>query len=130
MDGPIDDPAFEDLVVAALDALPDEFRQQLGTVAIVIEEEPDPAQLRALGVHGLYGLYEGVPRTAYGASNTAYASKITLFRGPLTRAHRTPGGLATAVTDTVHHEIAHHLGIGDARLRELRSSDRGRGGAR
>jgi predicted Zn-dependent protease with MMP-like domain len=116
----LDDDAFEALVFAALDQLPDVFRERLGSVAIVVEDEPTPAQLESVGAHGLFGLYQGVPRTRWGADGAAYASKITIFRGPLLRAHRTPGALAAGVADTVRHEIAHHFGIDDERLRELR----------
>ena len=52
-------------------------------------------------------------------------SKITIFRGPLVRANRTPERLAAAVTDTVYHEIAHHFGISDARLHELQAERTG-----
>ena len=112
----IDDDALESIVIAAIDRLPATFRDRLGSVAIVIEDEPTSAQLASVGARGLFGLYQGVPRTAYGADQAAVPSKITLFRGPLTRAHRTPERLAAAVTDTVYHEIAHHFGISDARL--------------
>jgi predicted Zn-dependent protease with MMP-like domain len=47
-------------------------------------------------------------------------SKITLFRGPLVRSSRNGAQLAAAVEDTLLHEIAHHFGIDDNRLRELR----------
>jgi predicted Zn-dependent protease with MMP-like domain len=73
-----------------------------------------------VSAHGLYGLYQGVPRTVYGADLAQVPSKITIFRGPLARANRTPERLAAAVADTVYHEIAHHLGISDSRLHELR----------
>jgi predicted Zn-dependent protease with MMP-like domain len=125
-----EDDVLEAAVIDALDRLPEAFRAQLGSVAIVIEDEPSPAQLASVGARGLFGLYQGVPRTAWGASNAAIPSKITLFRGPLTRAHRTPERLAAAVVDTVYHEIAHHLGISDARLGELRRAGRGVGGER
>jgi integrase len=46
--------------------------------------------------------------------------KITIFRGPLRRAHPTPAALASAVDDVIRHEIAHHLGIDDQRLIALR----------
>jgi predicted Zn-dependent protease with MMP-like domain len=110
---------IEGLVIDALDRLPPPFRDQLGSVAIVIEDEPTPDQLASVGAAGLYGLYQGVPRTVYGAELAQSPSKITIFRGPLVRASRTPERLAAAVADTVYHEIAHHLGISDARLREL-----------
>lgn len=114
-----DDERFAVLVEAALDALPDAFRERLGSVAIVVEDEPTGDQLRSVGAPGLYGLYQGVPRTAWAADSALYASKITIFRGPLTRAARTPEDLARRVSETVHHEIAHHFGISDDRLREL-----------
>jgi predicted Zn-dependent protease with MMP-like domain len=62
-----------------------------------------------------------VPRTALGADRAPIASKITIFRGPLRRAHRSPEALAGAVDDVVRHEVAHHFGIDDTRLLELRS---------
>ena len=111
---------FETALDQAIDELPELFRAQLDSVAIVVEAEPTTAQLQSVGAHGLFGLYTGVPRTAYGAGQAPVASKITLFQGPLTRAYRDPARLAAAVRDTLNHEIAHHLGIGDARLEELR----------
>ncbi len=121
---PTDDIDLESLVVYALEALPDEFRLELGSVAIVVEDEPTVDQLRSVGAPGLFGLYQGVPRTAYGADQVSVPSKITLFRGPLERASRTPAGLAELVRETVHHEIAHHFGISDARLQELHRRER------
>jgi predicted Zn-dependent protease with MMP-like domain len=67
---------------------------------------------------GLFGLYQGVPRTQWGADAAAVPSKITIFRGPLERAYSGPA-LAAAVEDVVRHEVAHHLGIDDRRLGEL-----------
>jgi predicted Zn-dependent protease with MMP-like domain len=113
------DADIEDLIVDALERLPSPFREQLGSVAIVVEDEASPEQLAATGAPGLFGLYQGVPRTAWSADAMPIPSKITLFRGPLMRANRTPERLAAAVAETVYHEVAHHLGISDARLREL-----------
>ena len=59
----IDDTTFEDWVFEAIDALPAAFRERLGSVAIVIEEWPTEAQLASVGAAGLYGLYQGVPRS-------------------------------------------------------------------
>ena len=115
---------LEDMVADALDQLPAPFRDQLGSVAIVIEDEATPEQLASVGAHGLYGLYQGVPRTRYGAESAAAPSKITIFRGPIVRGQRTREGLAVAVADVVYHEIAHHFGISDARLRELQRGAR------
>jgi predicted Zn-dependent protease with MMP-like domain len=122
---PTDDD-IEDLVIDAMEALPEPFRSQLGSVAIVIEEEATPAQLASVGAHGLYGLYQGVPRTRLSADAAPTPSKITIFRGPLVRASNSPERLAAAVADTVYHEIAHHFGISDERLHELQDERPGR----
>ena len=116
-DEPLD--PFESMVFAALDSLPDVFRDRLGSVAIVVEDEPTAQQLASLRAPGLLGLYTGVPRTGWGADGAAVASKITIFRGPHLRQYRDPEALALGVADTVRHEIAHHFGISDARLDEL-----------
>jgi predicted Zn-dependent protease with MMP-like domain len=107
-----------------LQRLPGPFRDQLGSVAIVVEDDATPEQLARLQVPGMFGLYEGVPRTRWGVDNVPIANKITLFLGPLSRANPSPDRLRAAVEDTLLHEIAHHLGIDDARLRELAAERR------
>ena len=119
------DDEFDALIADALADLPEEYRSSLDSVAIVIDDEASPYQLEATGAAGLYGLYEGVPRTAHGARAAPIASKITLFRRPLEAHHRSPAALARAVRATLYHEIAHHLGISDARLRDLARARRG-----
>jgi len=119
---PTDD-EIEAMVIDALERLPAPFGDQLGSVAIVIEDEATPAQLALVGAHGLYGLYQGIPRTRLSADAAPAPSKITIFRAPLVRANRTPERLAVAVADTVYHEIAHHFGISDERLHELKRGE-------
>jgi predicted Zn-dependent protease with MMP-like domain len=122
---PTDD-ELESMVIDAIEALPAPFRDQLGSVAIVIEDEASSAQLALVNARGLYGLYQGIPRTSWAADGAASPSKITIFRGPLVRANPDRVRLAAAVTDTVYHEIAHHFGISDARLHELQRERHGR----
>ena len=114
------DEEFGALVDDAIDRIPPPFSEQLHTVAIVVEDEPRPDQSPAGRV--LLGLYEGVPRTAWGADNAAVPSKITLFKGPIERSHPTDVAVAMAVEGVVFHEVAHHFGISDDRLRELDAS--------
>ncbi len=111
---------FEDLVADALDALPDNVQRLLENVAIVIEDEPSPEQLRETGMsagQSLYGLYEGVSPVVYGADFAPFPNKITLFRLILEEDFADPAELAREVQRTVVHELAHHAGISDADLR-------------
>ena len=113
---------FEQLVERAIAGIPDPFRAALTEVAIVIDDEPTPQQRvdNDLGDDEmLYGLYEGVPRTEYGADWAAIPNRITLFRLPLEEDFADPAELAEEVRVTVIHELAHHLGIEDDRLDEL-----------
>ena len=125
---------FERLVAAALDDLPPGVRAMLDNVDVVVEDEPTPEQRAEQGTTGadaapdsgddggddLFGLYEGIPRaerdSAYGM---VVPDKITIFRGPLERAFRSPAAIAREVQVTVLHELGHHLGFGEERLDDL-----------
>ncbi len=114
----IDAERFDQLVADAIDSLPDEFTSRLNNVGVVVEDEPRPDQVAPEGT--LLGLYEGVPQTKRGDYAWAMPDKITIFRGPITRACRNDdAAIAAMVRHTVIHEIAHHFGISDDRLREL-----------
>ncbi len=115
--------AFDELVLEAVASLPDEIRQKLDNVAIMVEDYPSRAQLRAGGVGRgmlLFGLYEGVPLTGRTAGyNMVLPDRITLFREPILMACRTVDDVRRTIARTVLHEIAHHFGISDERLREI-----------
>ena len=113
---------FEDLVDEALASIPMPFAAALDEVAIVIADEPTPDQLDANDIPGddtLYGIYEGVPRTEWGADWVTMPNRIVLFRLPLEADFPDPDDLADEVWVTVVHELAHHLGIEEDRLHEL-----------
>ena len=113
---------FERLVERALDQIPAPFQAALDEVAIVIEDDASDEQLEISGLgpdDALYGLYEGTPRTAWGAESVPFPNKISLFRFQLEADFPDPDELADEVRITVIHELAHHLGIDDDRLDEL-----------
>jgi predicted Zn-dependent protease with MMP-like domain len=112
---------FERLVEHALDGLAPAFQRLLENVAIVVQDEPTLEQsVDALGGHvGLYGLYEGTPLAEYAADLVPFPNKISLFRIALEEDFPDPDELAEEVRRTVVHELAHHAGIDDRRLREL-----------
>ncbi|HEV8098788.1 MAG TPA: metallopeptidase family protein [Gaiellaceae bacterium] len=105
---------FEESVEAAVDTLPDDLRDAMSNVAIVVEDEPPAGQ-------PLLGLYEGIPltaRTSWYAGATP--DKISIYRGPLERLYgHDPEELQRMIRRVVLHEIAHHFGISDERLVEL-----------
>lgn len=113
--------AFEDLVAEALDSIPPEFMTELDNVEVVVEDEPPPEAVADLVPRGhtLFGLYHGIPKTERGIHYQSMPDKISIYRGPIVRAFRTPARIKEQVRRTVIHEIAHHFGIDDDRLHEL-----------
>jgi predicted Zn-dependent protease with MMP-like domain len=115
---------FERLVVEALEGLPSEFGEKMDNIDLIIEEWPSGVQLRQAGLRPgstLFGLYQGVPLTKRGRGyNMVLPDKITIFQGPIEAATRYEEDTKSLVREVVIHEIAHHFGIGDERLRELR----------
>ncbi len=114
---------FEELVARAIEELPDEIRERLENIDIVVAHEPTRAQLHSSGLgprHTLFGLYEGVPLTerthGYGF---VMPDKITIFQGPIEASCRNESQIIRQVKRVVRHEIAHHFGIDDDRLRDI-----------
>ena len=118
----IDADEFDLLVEEALATLPHDFRRRMENVEVLVQEEPHGEQLRGARVpagHTLLGLYQGVPLTLRAGTPPLFPDRITLFRGPILRACRTPEEAREQIRRTVIHEIAHFFGISDDRLREL-----------
>jgi predicted Zn-dependent protease with MMP-like domain len=112
---------FYELVERALEELPPELAELLDNVAIVVEDWPDYSTPLVGGEKNdvLYGLYEGVPLTQRSAGYYGFLpDKITIFRGPLERDFP-QDELEEQVRITVVHEIAHHFGFGEDRIKEL-----------
>ena len=103
---------FEEMVIAALDGLPEDLGRLMRNVAVTVEHDPGPP--------GLLGLYEGIPLTS---RTSDYAGvlpdRITIYRRAICATCRTEQEVADQVRHTVIHEVAHHFGIDDDRLTEL-----------
>jgi predicted Zn-dependent protease with MMP-like domain len=114
---------FEQLVVQAIEELPDLFLDKLENVAIVVEDWPDREALYSVGVRrrgDLLGLYHGVPHTKRTRGyNLVMPDKISIYRRPIEMRCRTNEEVQALVKRVVRHEIAHHFGIDDDRLMEI-----------
>jgi predicted Zn-dependent protease with MMP-like domain len=114
---------FEILVAQALDSLPPEFQQKMENVDVVIRSWPSRDDVERAGLspdETLFGLYEGVPLTE---RTTRYGlvlpDKITIYQGPIEAYCRSAEEVRDKVRQVVMHELGHHFGISDERLREL-----------
>ena len=112
---------FDRLVEWAYAGIPARFRRRLKNVAVMVEAEPSRQQLEEAGVGPggtLLGLYQGRPLTVRSVFESfALPDRITIFQGPHERLSRTQAELEKMVFDTVWHEIAHHFGMDEPRVR-------------
>jgi len=104
---------FEALVSSALDELPPEFQRALEHVAVVVSD-------RGADNHA-YGMYVGSKlggNPFFGGGGMP--DEIMIFRDTLVRDFGDdPNRLRRHVTQTLRHEVAHHLGFNEAGVRKL-----------
>ncbi|HEU4402322.1 MAG TPA: metallopeptidase family protein [Candidatus Polarisedimenticolia bacterium] len=113
---------FEQLVAEAIDSLPEDFKERLDNVAVVVEDLPEAGQARRFGRRGglLLGLYQGQPLTRRDSRyGMVFPDKITIFQSNVESICRSDAEVRDQVRRTVLHEIAHHFGIDDSRLHDL-----------
>jgi len=103
---------FEQFIADAVAALPENIRSQMENVAFVLDDQTPPG--------ALLGLYHGIPKTG---RNLGYSGvlpdKITIYQKTIEADVRGASELPQAVRRVVWHEIGHHFGISDRRLRQL-----------
>lgn len=98
---------FDEMVIRALDELPPEFQEVLDRVPVVVSDRG--------AEFGAYGHYMGGT-----VANDGFPDRIIVYQDTLERdfgGH--PELLRAQVERTVRHEVAHHLGWGEAGVRSL-----------
>ena len=117
---------FESLVATAIDSLPEEFITRLENVDVVVADHPTRSQMKSTGLgrnETLLGLYEGVPQTERGSHyGLVLPDIITIFQKPIEEMCRNDDRIAAEIEKVIKHEIAHHFGISDARLRQIENA--------
>lgn len=111
---------FDEIVSEAIDLIPDVLAERMDNLAILTADAPPPEKRLGRG-RVLLGLYEGVNLTHRSPMNYSgtLPDRITVFRLAHCRLAHNEDELRRRVAHTVAHEIAHHFGISDERLREL-----------
>ena len=125
------DTEFDALVQEAINGIPEDYRKLMRNVAIVVVDEPTPEQLTKTGLrHGqsLLGLYEGVPQISRGAGYSALPDKITIFKRAIVESCADSEQVCEQVKETVWHELAHHFGSSEQRVRRAQLKRRQRRG--
>jgi predicted Zn-dependent protease with MMP-like domain len=98
---------FDELVIQALDELPEDFLEVLEHTPVVVSQRGHE--------FGAYGHYMGGT-----VANDSYGDRIVIYQDTLERDFgHSPDLLQAQVERTVRHEVAHHLGWKEAGVRGL-----------
>jgi predicted Zn-dependent protease with MMP-like domain len=112
---------FEELVLEAVEALPQGFLDRLANIDIEVRDWPSPQELRSARVPAgatLLGLYVGIPHTRRGRYHLALPDRIFIYQRPIERLCRSDDEVRERVGRVIKHEVAHHFGLTEADLRD------------
>ena len=116
---------IEAIARATIARLPDEFRQHLGELVLVVEDFADDELLAELGIeepYSLSGVYEGYPVGEKSVSlSGTMPDRVRLFRLPILDewAARGDETLEHLVAHVTIHEVGHHFGLSDEAMHAL-----------
>jgi predicted Zn-dependent protease with MMP-like domain len=113
--------SFAGIVQQAMADLPAEYARLLDTVAVIVEDEPPPGALKDLDIEEgeeLLGLYHGLSLNdeSFFRSGGQAPAQISLYRGPILRQCDTDVEMIQEITDTLVHELGHHVGLDDEEM--------------
>ena len=115
-------PSLDDFAIlakAALDSLPEPFRQLAGEALIRVADFAEADVLEDLGIEDAFeltGLYQGVDLSRRSVLGPApEPSMVFLYRRPILDewAERGDVSLGELITHVLVHEIGHHFGLSD-----------------
>lgn len=113
----VTDELFAELVQEAWEKIPHHFDQQMENVSVVIRNE----SARELKISTtLLGLFEGVPKTAWGqVTHGVQPSIISLFQKNICRDCHTIRELKNRIQEVLMHEIGHYFGFNEKAMYTL-----------
>lgn len=119
---------FDLTVDKAFKNLPEEFKDRLHAVEIVVEDFADDDTLRSMEIDSpwnLLGLYVGIPLDKQSIFyQSPFPERIYLYKKPIILASKNGQGLYRTVSSVLLHEIGHHFGFDDEALEEMEGRGR------
>lgn len=111
---------FRLFAARVLDGLPDEFRERMENVVVVVEDYPSVEDAAAAGIPGdeLLGLFHGVSRLEqeWSGASGQLPERIVLYKRNIEAVCSTKEELVEEIRLTVLHEIGHYFGLSEEEI--------------
>jgi len=113
---------FEEIVGQVLGELPGDLKDALASVQIVIQEKPNPDQVKSSNLSpedDLFGLFDGLSLKEWPLGRERlFPDRIVLFEGILRKHYPREEDLAREIRRTLIHEIGHFFGLTERELKD------------
>ena len=118
---------FRNVVAEVLDSLPDEFRQRMNNVVVLVEDQPAPLRPRTPPPRNLgqtrklvLGVFVGTPATQHSVfALPGGPARIVLYQKNIEAVCRSDAELRHQIRMTIIHEVGHYFGMDEDQLRHV-----------
>jgi len=114
---------FDRLVIDAIHELPQNLKDRLSNVSVVVEDKPSSSilgKLKLLPNTMLMGLFQGVPLNKKSVWHAGtLPEKITIYRKNIEAICRSEEEIKRRIKKVVRHEVAHFVGFTEEEIKEM-----------
>ncbi len=110
---------FRQIVEEVLDSLPQEFRDRVRNVAVLVEDLPSGQHAQESG-HLLLGLFHGIPTTRKSVFDlTLGPDYVVLYQKNIEAICSNETEIREQIRLTVIHELGHYFGMDEEQLKDV-----------
>ena len=113
---------FEAIVEKILETVPEEFKEKVENLSIIIDESNilsanHESKKRKNEI--MLALYHGIPMTRRSGSKPIFPDRITIYKKAIESVSKTAEEIEKNTRRVVLHELGHYFGLDENRLEEL-----------
>ena len=115
---------FTKVVEQVLDSLPEQFRERINNLAIMVEDRPpksmSPKRHGAARTGLVLGVYQGIPATQRSVFDLLHGpDRIVLYQKNIEAVCSNEAEIRHEIRQTVLHELGHYFGMDEAQLKDV-----------
>ena len=118
----MDKEQFEELVIQAVEDIPEEFRNRVENLSLEIDDN-EIIHTSESGWHGkgriTLALYHGVPLIKRSGGKPVFPDKITIYKRAIESVCSSDDEIKKTVRRVVLHEVGHYFGLDEDKLYKL-----------